>query len=160
MVTGTLYAGGLVAEPLAGPHDRPWSETVSAASRFPPSPPLWRGPLIVLVDANSASSSELFAAMLQDRHAATILGAPTAGAGCGHMTDAQPLVLRHSGARLFMPDCVRLRADGGDEVAGVQPDVLVGFRPHDTAAERVDRVARALPQAVKRAAAAASQGPR
>jgi C-terminal processing protease CtpA/Prc len=109
--------------------------------------------VIVLVDGDSASSSEFFAAMMQDRHAALILGAPTFGAGCGHMTDAEPVVLRHSGARVSLPDCVRLRADGSNEVAGIQPDVLIGFKRFDTPAERVARLARALPQAVARTAA-------
>jgi hypothetical protein len=151
-VFGVLFAGGLSPEPQ-GPRDRPWAETISAQARFPPTTALWRGPVIVLVDGDSASSSEFFAAMMQDRHAALILGAPTFGAGCGHMTDAEPVVLRHSGARVSLPDCVRLRADGSNEVAGIQPDVLIGFKRFDTPAERVARLARALPQAVARTAA-------
>lgn len=36
-----------------------------------------------------------------------------------------PTVLRHSGLRLRMPNCVRLRGDGSDEVAGIAPDLPV-----------------------------------
>lgn len=151
IVTGTLFAGGLSPEPADGARDHPWSETVSATARFPAISPLWRGPVIVLVDGDSASSSELFAAMVQDQHAALIVGAPTYGSGCGHMTDAKPLRLRNSGAEVSMPDCLRLRADGTNEVAGVQPDLLIGFRKADTIRERTGRLARALPQAVSRA---------
>lgn len=151
VVLGLLFAGGLAPEPQ-GSRDRPWAETISGQTRFPPTVTLWRGPVIVLVDGRSASSSELFAAMMQDRHAALILGAPTFGAGCGHMTAKEPIILHHSGARVSLPDCIHLRADGSNAVAGVQPDVLLGLKPFDTPAERVTRLTRALPQAVARAA--------
>lgn len=150
IVTGTLFAGGLSPEPLDGVRDRSWAETVSATARFPAISPLWRGPVIVLVDGASASSSELFAAMMQDAHAALIVGAPTYGSGCGHMTEAKPVTLRNSRAVVSMPDCLRLRADGSNEVAGVQPDLLIGFRKADTSMERYKRLERALPLAVSR----------
>jgi len=152
IVLGLLFTGGLSPEP-ADRRDGPWAETISGQSRFPSSAALWLGPVIVLVDGGSASSSELFAALMQDRHAALILGAPTFGAGCGHMTGAEPIVLRHSGARVSFPDCVRLRADGSNEVAGVQPDLLIGFKKSDAPAERMNRLLHALPHAVARAVA-------
>lgn len=153
VVTAPLFAAGLTAEPWRTSRDRAWSEVVSAIARFPGVETVWRGPLMVLVDENSASSTELFAAMMQDNRAALILGAPTAGAGCGAASGAGPVVLKHSGAKVFMPDCVRLRADGSNEVAGVEPDVLIGFRPYDTPKQRAERLARVLSAAMDRAIA-------
>jgi hypothetical protein len=111
---------------------------------------VWTGPLLVLVDGDSASSAEWFAAMLQDSKAATILGSPTFGAGCGHVTDTPPVKLAHSGGTVSMPDCYRLRANGDNEVDGVEPDVLIGFREHDALPQRAARLSRALPQALAR----------
>jgi len=42
-----------------------------------------RLPLYVVVDAHTWSSAEYFPFLLQDNHAATILGEVTGGAGCG-----------------------------------------------------------------------------
>jgi len=57
------------------------------------------------------------------------------------MQEAKPLVLPHSQLRFRIPDCVRLRADGSDEVAGVKPDLPV--LPSEGESERA-RAARAL----------------
>ncbi|OZA78014.1 MAG: hypothetical protein B7X77_04035, partial [Caulobacter sp. 39-67-4] len=114
---------------------------------------VWSGPLMVLVDSRSASASEEFAAVLQDNRAALIVGSPTLGAGCGHATDVGPLTLKNSGGRLFMPDCVRLRADGSNEIGGVEPDVLVGFRGSDGPALKARRLATRLSDAVAKAVA-------
>jgi C-terminal processing protease CtpA/Prc len=107
--------------------------------------------VIVLVDERSASSTELFAAMLQDSKAAVVIGAPTFGAGCGWTMGKYESSkrLEHSRARLLMPDCSRLRADGGDELDGIQPDLLIGIRRPDTQKQRADRVAARLPEALK-----------
>ena len=143
--------------PLPGPGaPRPaWVSVAAPQARFPAVTPVWRGPLLVLTDEGSGSSSELFAAMLQDAGAAVIVGAHTGGAGCGHMTSAGPVRLWNSGAQVSMPDCLRLRADGTNEVAGVAPDVPVGFLAGDTDRRRVELLAAALPRAV--AAAVASR---
>jgi C-terminal processing protease CtpA/Prc len=89
----------------------------------------------------------LFAAMLQDAHAALVIGAPTAGAGCGWTMGQyeSSRVLDRSHARVMIPDCARLRADGSNEIDGIQPDVLIGFRRADTARQRAQRLAKALP---------------
>ncbi len=39
--------------------------------------------------------------------------------------------MKNSGATLELPDCVRFRADGSNEVAGVIPDVLTGMKASD-----------------------------
>jgi len=133
---------------LAG---KPWGQSVFQPLKWTWREGVWNGPLIVLVDGKSASASEEFAAMIQDNRAGIILGSPTLGAGCGHATAAGPVVLKNSGGRLSLPDCLRLRADGSNEIGGVEPDVLVGFRGTDGAALKARRLAPRLPEAVRRA---------
>lgn len=110
-------------------------------------------PLVVLVDQRTASASEYFAAMLQDNHAATIVGTPTVGAGCGHTNGGIWATLKNSGARVSLPDCARFRADGTNEVAGVTPDVLVPWGPRDSAYQRAAKALTAI-----RSASRASSG--
>lgn len=82
----------------------------------------WPGPAYVLIDRKTFSSAEMFAATMQDNGVAKIVGGRSGGDGCGFMGDAPPLVLPHSRLRFRVPNCMRLRADGTDEVAGVTPD--------------------------------------
>jgi len=88
-----------------------------------------RPPLYVLVDRETWSAAEYFAAILQDNKAATIVGELTGGTGCGYTNGGIPAALRHSHAVVKMPDCVRLGKDGSDEVNGVIPDILVPRGP-------------------------------
>src|SRR2546430_1310196 len=111
----------------------------------------WHGPLIVLVDGGTGSAAEQFAAVLEDNHAAIIIGAPTAGAGCGHTNGGTPTTLKNSGGILELPDCARLRADGSNEVMGIQPDVLVGLRTTDGPHRQATRAFQKLPEAIERA---------
>lgn len=60
-------------------------------------------------------------------------------------------MLKNSGGRQSLPDGLRLRADGSNEIGGVEPDVLVGFRNTDGAALKTKRLAPRLPEAVRRA---------
>jgi len=99
---------------------------------------------MVLVDQGTWSSAEYFAAMLRDNNAATIIGAPTGGAGCGYTNGGIQTFLKNSRAKVKIPDCVRLRADGTNEVAGITPDVLIPWRPNDSRYQRVKRVSDAL----------------
>lgn len=85
----------------------------------------WTGPVYVLTDDRTYSSAEMFAAVMQNNHAARTIGVRTGGDGCGFMSTPSPLVLPHSQLRFRVPNCVRLRADGTDEVAGVAPDLPV-----------------------------------
>jgi|GEM_PF-272350 len=85
----------------------------------------WTGPTYVLTNNRTYSSAEMFAAILQNNHAARIIGAQTGGDGCGFIDGPEPTTLPNSQLRFRIPNCVRLRADGTDEVAGVKPDLSV-----------------------------------
>jgi hypothetical protein len=144
IVKGPLYTSGTL------PYAAPGSLAVSARavlfapSRFTYREGTWTAPLIVLVDSDTASAAERFAAMLQDAGAATIAGIPTDGAGCGFTDGGIPAVLDHSGASVRMPDCIQYRADGSDAVAGITPDLLVPWRDNDSSYQRVVRAVAAL----------------
>jgi C-terminal processing protease CtpA/Prc len=101
----------------------------------------WTGPVYVLTDGRTYSSAEMFAAVLQDNHAAKIVGSQTGGSGCGFAEDPPELTLTHSRLRFRMPNCVRLRADGTDEVAGVRPDIQVLATEGESSRGRAWRVA-------------------
>lgn len=147
-----FYSSGLLesadAARLAG---KPWASLVFQPMKFPYTEGVWTGPLIVLVNQGSASAAEGFAAELQDNRAAIVLGSPTLGAGCGHTDGAKPFVLSHSRARLELPDCARIRADGSNEVMGVQPDILIGLHPVDGQRRRALRIEGSLKTAVESA---------
>lgn len=85
----------------------------------------WSGPVYVLTNARTYSSAEMFAATMRNNEIAKIVGATTGGDGCGFMQAENPVTLPHSRLRFRIPDCVRLRADGSDEVAGIKPDLPV-----------------------------------
>ena len=103
-----------------------------------------RLPLYVIVDRHTWSAAEYFAAILQDNRAAVVAGELTGGAGCGYTDGGIPAVLANSGAKVRMPDCVRLRKDGSDEVAGVTPDVLVPWAEWESPFTKADKLVRAL----------------
>lgn len=149
LVRGPFFAGGLTAT------DRPgvtrtgvWAETLSSTVRFSLTPYRWQKPVMVLVDQNSASSTELLAAMLQDAGKALVIGAPSQGAGCGWTMPREDVTLANSGAMLLLPDCARFRKDGRNELDGIEPDILVGFRTYDTPQQRVGRLFARLPAAL------------
>lgn len=143
------YATGLVGHARPGSFDgKPWAAEVFSPAQFPYHDGVWRGPVIVLVDDETWSAAEEFAALLQDNRAALILGSRTGGAGCGHTYGGTPTVLLHSCATLEVPDCARLRANGSNEVGGVVPDLLLGWRASDGKGRRIRTLASALPAAV------------
>jgi Peptidase family S41 len=146
-----LFATGLLQSDSAELHGKPWASLIFTPAKFNYSPGIWRGPLIVLVNGNTGSAAEEFTAVLQDNHAAVVIGAPTAGAGCGHTDGGTPTTLRNSGGVLSVPDCARFRADGSNEVMGIQPDVLVGLRSADGRRRQALRIAAKLPEAIQSA---------
>jgi len=104
---------------------------------------VWNGPLVVVVDRHTASASEQFATLLQANGAAVILGERTVGAGCGYVAGGHPLELPHVGLRVHLPNCVRYRGDGENELVGVDPDVRV-WETDDGGKSRVRKLAAAL----------------
>jgi hypothetical protein len=105
----------------------------------------WNGAVYVLTDSQTGSSAEMFSALMKDSVGARTVGRPTAGDGCGFMADLPPVALPHSRLRFRVPNCVRLRADGSDEVAGVKPDLPLlpaeGETDRDRAWRLLDTVA-------------------
>ncbi|HEX8292616.1 MAG TPA: S41 family peptidase [Pyrinomonadaceae bacterium] len=120
--------------------DAPSSRYIFYPSRYAYVEGVYTGRLLVLVDRGTASSAEYFTAMLRDNRAATVIGEPTVGAGCGYTNGGIPTVLKNSRARVKIPDCVRVRADGSNEVAGITPDSLIPWRRNDSPFQRVKRV--------------------
>ncbi|MCC6919139.1 MAG: hypothetical protein IT548_08030 [Alphaproteobacteria bacterium] len=108
---------------------------------------LWQGPLYVMLDEGSASAAEHFATLLKDNGAATLIGEPTFGAGCGWMASGDmPVTLARTGGQLHVPDCVWYRKDGTNEVAGVEPDILIPWRYYDNGVQKARRAVTALSQ--------------
>lgn len=104
----------------------------------------WTGPVYVLADDRTYSSAEMFAAVLQNNHVAKIIGQRTGGDGCGFVDAPPPPVLPHSQIRIRLPNCVRIRVDGTDEVAGVAPDLPVPPVEGEAAGTRTMRILTAL----------------
>lgn len=103
----------------------------------------WNGTLLVLTNRRTASASEDFAASLQDA-GARIVGERTAGVGCGYTGGGLTLELPATGLIVRAPDCIRYRADGGNEAEGVIPDITVDWSSDDDARARAAKVIAAL----------------
>jgi hypothetical protein len=146
----TGLVGAAPSDAFAG---KKWGRDIFSPTQYRYDEGIWRGPLIVLVDQNTWSAAEEFSALLQDNHAAVILGTRTGGAGCGHTNGGTPTTLVNSHAILELPDCVRFRADGSNEVRGIIPDVLVAIRADDGVAFKASLIAEKLPSAIARAMA-------
>lgn len=144
-----FYSSGFLASAdprtLAG---RDWAGLVFSPMWYPYEEGVWSGPLLVAVDGRTASAAEQFTAVLQDNGAAVVVGDPTAGAGCGYTWGGVSVTLKHSGGVLRLPDCVRIRKSGENEVIGISPDVLVGYHAGDGRKARAARLAAALPAAL------------
>lgn len=152
------FSIGLVGSAPAGAFDgKEWGVLVFNPAQFPYHDGVWDGPLIVLTDQETWSAAEEFAAVLQDNRAAVVMGARTGGAGCGYTWGGTPTRLKNSGAVLKLPDCVRYRADGSNEVRGILPDVPVAVRADDGLALRARLIAEKLPEAIARARALQAQ---
>ena len=92
-------------------------------------------PMVVLVDSNTASSSEIVTAALQDHRRATVVGTHTFGKGV--FQEEQPLsnggALDITVGEYFTPDGRNLGGGGVKQGAGVIPEVLVPAKVVDTA---------------------------
>jgi hypothetical protein len=148
------YATGFLASSAAGAlRDQPWGVWAFSPAQHLYHDGVWDGPLVVLTDNETWSAAEQFAALLQDNRAAVLIGGRTGGAGCGHSWGGTPTVLDNSKAVLDLPDCVRLRADGSNEVRGVLPDIAVPIRANDGADFKARLIAERLAEAIARARA-------
>jgi carboxyl-terminal processing protease len=91
-------------------------------------------PMVVLVDANTASSSEIVTAALQDHHRATVVGTHTFGKGV--FQEEEPLsnggALDITVGEYFTPNGRNLGGGGVKQGAGVIPEVLVPKSTVDT----------------------------
>lgn len=143
------FATGLVGSARSGAFNgKSWGWRIFSPAQFPYHDGVWQGPLIVLVDNETWSAAEEFAAVLQDNRAAVIVGARTGGAGCGHTNGGDPVTLTNSHAILLIPDCVRFRSDGSNEVRGILPNVPVPIRASDGVQFRARLVQQYLPRAL------------
>ena len=148
------FATGLVGRAPSGSFTgRDWAVHVFNPAQHTYRDGVWDGPVIVLTDQETWSAAEQFAALLQDNGAALILGARTGGSGCGHTWGGTPTRLTNSGATLKLPDCVRFRADGSNEVRGILPDQVLPWRANDGPGFRARMLEAALPEAIRRAEA-------
>ncbi len=86
-------------------------------------------PVVVLVDHDTASASEIVTAALQDHHRATVIGAHTYGKGV--FQELEPLddggAIKITVGEYYTPNGRNLGGGGVKEGAGVTPEVLI---PH------------------------------
>jgi carboxyl-terminal processing protease len=91
-------------------------------------------PLVVLVDANTASAAEIVTAALQDHRRATVVGTHTFGKGVFQEEEA----LSNGGAlditvgEYFTPSGRNLGGGGVKQGAGIAPEVTIPKREVDT----------------------------
>lgn len=105
-----------------------------------------RVPVVVLVDGNSASASEIVAGALQDRHRAKVVGTRTYGKGVFQ----EVRELRNGGAlditvgEYFTPSGRNLGGGGVRRGAGIHPDLPASDRSGTDADEGLDAALRIL----------------
>jgi carboxyl-terminal processing protease len=106
------------------------SETITATGH-PLAPTI---PMVVLVDHNTASSSEITTAALQDHRRATVVGTHTFGKGV--FQEEQPLsnggALDITVGEYFTPDGRNLGGGGVKQGAGITPEVPLANNVVDT----------------------------
>jgi carboxyl-terminal processing protease len=106
------------------------SQTLTAAGDPIPA----QIPLIVLVDSNTASASEIVTGALQDHHRATVVGTHTFGKGV--FQEEQQLsnggALDITVGEYFTPNGRNLGGGGVRQGAGIAPEVLVPANEVDT----------------------------
>ncbi|MCB0377898.1 MAG: hypothetical protein KDD33_05335 [Bdellovibrionales bacterium] len=92
------------------------------------------GKLFLLVNHNTASAAEDIVARHLDSKTATLIGSRTYGAGCGYMNGGIRFQLPNTGLDVRVPDCVRVRADGTNEVIGIEPSIHLDMKQMKDAA--------------------------
>jgi carboxyl-terminal processing protease len=111
-----------------------------------------RLPLVVLVDRNTASASEIVAGALQDRHRALLVGEPTFGKGVFqeviNLTNGGALDI--TAGQYFTPKGRNLGGGGVRKGKGLTPDVRVVDNPNTRRDEALSRALRALAARVRR----------
>jgi carboxyl-terminal processing protease len=115
---------------------------------------IYSGPVVILVDARSASSSEVFAAGMQDSHRAKIVGSQSCGCVLGI---AKPRVMKGGGV-LEMSEVLWFSPKGRKlEGTGILPDETVAptlsdlQQKHDPAMETAEKLLRELTPTSRRA---------
>jgi hypothetical protein len=119
------FASGALAYSESADLPRAVAGALYWASRADAFRGAWDGPTYVLTNSSTGSAAEMFAALIRDRGIAKTVGAKTFGLGCGFLDYERPFVLAPSKLVFNIPNCVRLRVDGTDDVAGVAPDIPV-----------------------------------
>ncbi len=85
----------------------------------------YNGKLFILANKHTASAAEDIVARHLDSKTAVMIGSRTYGAGCGYMNGGIRFQLPNTRLEVKVPDCVRVRADGTNEVIGIQPDISI-----------------------------------
>jgi C-terminal processing protease CtpA/Prc len=134
--------GGVIAEAvqLAGALSGPGTVAYERIGEDPPealsaraAEPIWRGPLVVWLDARTASVSELFAAALQDRGRALVIGQRSYGKGTGQSLVLLSSPLGASSGAVRVTDRFFFRVDGSVlQRNGVTPDIAIAAAPRTT----------------------------
>jgi carboxyl-terminal processing protease len=107
-------------------------------------------PVVVLVNQNSASASEIVTGALQDRHRATVVGTRTFGKGVFQEIER----LSNGGAlditvgEYFTPSGRNLGGGGVRKGAGIRPDVKARDNPRTRPDEALQKALRTLAQKV------------
>jgi carboxyl-terminal processing protease len=119
-----------------------------------PGDQIYSGPVVILVDARSASSSEVFAAGMQDSHRAKIVGSQSCGCVLGI---AKPRLMKGGGV-LEMSEVLWFSPKGRKlEGTGILPDETVAptlsdlQQKHDPAMETAEKLLRELTPTSRRA---------
>jgi len=88
-------------------------------------------PVVILVDGNSASASEMFTGALKDNGVATVVGERTFGKGIGQSSIPMPngTQLHVTSLRYFTPNGTWLGDGGNTQAHGIEPHVEVKANP-------------------------------